>query len=97
MKTDQLRNRLIEVFLREQVGGLKPPDLSGRILARALGDQARQGLPEPAVRPVIRRRWETFAAVAATLLIALLVWYMASLPEHGGSKAPLPGYPGPRT
>jgi hypothetical protein len=59
MQPDPHRDRLIDVLLRELLGGERPPDLSARILAR--------------VRPA--RRWPRWAGAAAVVVLAALAWY----------------------
>lgn len=74
MNTDPFDRNMIHVFLREEVGGQNPPDMSREILARALGANAVASPPGRPTRLVIRRWWEVPAAVAATILIGFIIW-----------------------
>ena len=39
MSADPFRHSLVHVFLEEELGGERPPDLSQDILAKAFGDE----------------------------------------------------------
>ncbi|MCX7935715.1 MAG: hypothetical protein N3A66_10720, partial [Planctomycetota bacterium] len=69
-------DRLIDVLLREEIGGRRPPDLTGRILSRAFSRPRR-----------LIRVWPLLAA--AGILLALCgAWLLGPAyppPETGGS------------
>ena len=65
------RDRLIDLLLQEELGGHAPPDLTGRVLARAF----------PARRP-----WLRIAAAALLLVAAGVAWY-ATRSSYPGPKA----------
>src|SRR5579871_602726 len=62
---DEPRDRLIDILLREELGGEQPPDLTDRIVARAF--------PRRRVMPFVRSVW----SVAAMLLIVFLTGLVA--------------------
>lgn len=86
MSDERLEDRLMDVFLAEQVGGLTPPDISPEILARAFATPPPRAGSERPVRRVILQRWEVPAAVAATILIAFIIW-TASLSRYPEPRA----------
>jgi ferric-dicitrate binding protein FerR (iron transport regulator) len=61
MSPEHPRDKLIDLLLREELGGEAPPDLTERILARAF--------------PRRRRRWLAVLAAAGLLLAAGLGWF----------------------
>ena len=69
MNLDNDRDRMIHILLEESVGGMKPPDLSGKILARAY--PRRRRIP----------RWAA-ACIAASFLIAVIIfgWWLLHKP-----------------
>src|SRR5262245_2259799 len=74
---DEPRDRLIDMLLREELGGEQPPDLTDKIVARAF--------PRRRLLPFVRVGW---TAAAAVLLIGCLVglWWTFSYPSptaHG--------------
>jgi hypothetical protein len=80
MSADPFRHSLVHVFLQEELGDKKPPDLSQEILAKAFDDE-KPGLVSrrssgPSLRLRGRRRWPAVAAAAAAILIGLTVWLL---------------------
>ena len=74
MNTDHFDRNITHIFLREEIGGQGPPDLSREILARAGGGDAPAGESPAPSGLAIRRWWEVPAAVAATILIGFIIW-----------------------
>ena len=77
MPTRDPHDRLVHILLCEELGGQRPPDLAGRILARAY---PRWGL---------RRMMAPAAAAAAGVAAALIIWAMlrGGYPEPAASGA----------
>ncbi len=78
------QDRLIDVLLREELGGETPPDLSGEILAKAFPKRKRgprfvivtagEILARAFPRRVPRFAIATAAAIAAVLMLAVVGW-----------------------
>ena len=86
MSDSRFQHRLIHILLQEQVGAETPPDLTQRILSRALPDLTFRAQGERSGQRVIRLRWAIpAAAAAAAVAIAVAVWMAAPS-----------GYPAPK-
>ncbi len=88
MSADPFRHSLVHVFLDEELGDKRPPDLSREILAKAFGDEkpglVSSGSSGASPRRGVRRRWlAPAAAAAAILIIGLTAWLVIPV-----------GYPG---
>ncbi|MDP6634794.1 MAG: FecR domain-containing protein [Phycisphaerae bacterium] len=78
MSADPFRHRLVDLFLREELGEQKPPDLSQAILSRAFGDETLSVALQRSTKPKAGRRkwlrWSIPAAAAAAIVIAFTAW-----------------------
>ncbi|MGD0091695.1 MAG: hypothetical protein ABSE73_17405 [Planctomycetota bacterium] len=78
MENDEDLDRLVDLLLREELGGEKPPELSKEILARAAGSRAEsdgQSRPGPGLASSPaglwrRLRWASLAAAATIVVVA---------------------------